>query len=153
MGVGGQYIFIEDPVAVFFNPRPPLHTKDQFAFLAIPLRHSRVVEFMSLDFGTDIVIWVLSFNLDDGVAMSLGSFEKIECHRQDTDHGIGFVLQDQLLSQIHQPAALGIDRKAILGQCFELGIKVRIGSQLLGMGFGETAADIKPMQPGQLPVF
>jgi hypothetical protein len=37
VGIGGQNIFIQDSIAVFFNARPPLHAKDQIAFLTISL--------------------------------------------------------------------------------------------------------------------
>ena len=36
MRIGGQNIFIENSIAIFFNTRPPLHAKDQIAFPAIP---------------------------------------------------------------------------------------------------------------------
>ena len=41
------------------------------------------------------------FEIRGEIFMPLGSFEKIERYRQDTNHGIRLVFQGQLISQVH----------------------------------------------------
>jgi hypothetical protein len=37
MGVGGQYIFVNNPVPIFFDSHPPFHMKNQIVFFSGPI--------------------------------------------------------------------------------------------------------------------
>jgi hypothetical protein len=49
MGVGGQDIFVNNPVAILSDAHSPFHMKNQITFISSPIRHPGVMKFMASD--------------------------------------------------------------------------------------------------------
>ena len=95
VGIGGQDVFVNHAVAISINTHAPFHMKNQLIFVAGPIGHSGIMEFMASDLRADLEIGILPLNLKEGVSMPLGPFEKIKGQRQNSGHGIGFAFQYQ----------------------------------------------------------
>ena len=67
-------------------------------------------------------------------------------HGQYPSHGIRAIIQDQFFTQIHQTAALGVNRKTVFGQVLQFFSETHILRQSLGVGFRKTTADVKGIE-------
>ena len=84
--------------------------------------------------------------------MALGFGHLFHAHGQRTDHVVGDAVLDQGARQVHQAAAFGPHRQALvdaIGECFAQG---PVGGQLGCVDFGKTASGVERVDVGQLRV-
>ncbi len=149
VSVGGKDVLVDDPVPVAVDAGPAPHAKHQVAFPTGPSQHPGIVELVAANLGAGRVVWVFALHADDGVAMPLGALEQPEGHREDSGHRVALALYDQFLAQVHEAAALGIDRQPVIDHLPQPAAERRIGRQLRGMGLGKPAADVNSVELGQ----
>ncbi len=65
---------------------------------------------MAFEFGSHFVKGIFTVHCDDRITMPLRPFAKAEYQWKNSCHGVGFVVQDQLFTQIHQSATFRVYR-------------------------------------------
>ena len=110
------------------------------------------MELVAADFGADGIVGIFALDGDDRVPVSLGPFEQAERQGEHPGHAKTPAFYHELVAQVHEPSAFGINGQAVVHQAAEASAEFFVLGQFLGMGFGKTAADVKRIDLRKPPV-
>ncbi len=145
MGISRQNAPIAETISLPVYSLPALYAESEIRVASPYPQDPGVMKLMAPHLPADREKGIFFVHFQNRVAMSLRFFFHPETNGQHAYHRVGPAFQGQAFSQIHQPAALGVDRQTSLHGLAQGSFESRIFGQSRSVGFREPAADVKPV--------
>ena len=146
VGVGRQDVLEQEAFPLPGHTGAPADPEGHAGLRGRVGNYPGIVKLMALEHGARGKVRVVPGHFQDGIAVPLGFFAHDEVVGEDTRHGKLVAPHLDMLSQVHEAAAFGVDGQTGLGCGLDGIAEAQILGQGPGVGFGEAAADIEGVQ-------